>query len=178
MVTILALDISSISTGYCIFNNGSLLKRSCGTINPNPRKQYGERLNVFEKELRDIIIKYNPDQVIIEDIFKGRNILTFKSLAMFRGVAINTIYDELSITPISVMASEARKIIGVKNDKEEVYIFIVKKYKLTDYSFDRDNDITDSIALGLCGYIIQRDDINLKDIRKKKRRKRRKTRDK
>ena len=71
---ILGLDVSSISTGYCIFSNGRLTKSTCGLIQPNPKKSYGERLYTFEVELKKILKKYKPDEVIIEDIFKGRNI--------------------------------------------------------------------------------------------------------
>ena len=129
---ILGLDVSSISTGYCIINNERLSKSKCGLIQPNPRKSYGERLYTFETQLREIILKYKPDEVILEDIFKGRNIKTFKSLAMFRAIAIKTVYEELGIDPISLMASEVRALIGIKNTKEDAYDFIIKKYKLTD----------------------------------------------
>ena len=171
----LGLDVSSISTGYSIMNNGRLSKVSCGIIKTNPRKQYGERLLSFEKQLKDLIRKHKPDNIIIEDIFKGRNIKTFKSLAMFRGIAIKVVYEETGKNPISIMASEARSIIGVKNKKEITFEFIVDKYNLSDYNFEDHNDIVDSIALALSAHIMKKQGIDEKFIhnaRTKKRRKR------
>lgn len=169
---ILGLDIASISTGYCIFNNGRLVKSSCGLIRPNPKKTYGERLLYFESEVRSLIHKHKPDTVIIEDIFKGRNILTFKVLAMFRGVAIKVIFEETNTNPISVMASEARSFIGIKNSKEAAFEFIVNKYNLSDFKFETDNDIVDSIVLGLTAHTMHKKGISEKSLRAARRKKR------
>lgn len=171
---ILAFDISSRSTGYSVFKRDRLLKKSCGIIKLNPKHSHGKRLQHFEQSIKEIIRYHNPDEIIIEDIFKGRNIATFKILSLFRGVAIKAIYDELEKDPTSVMASEARKIVGVKNDKEEAYKFVVEKYNLFDYKFNSHNDITDSIVLGLCGHIMQKNGIDPEQLKKTRKRKRRK----
>lgn len=171
---ILGLDISSISTGYSIMNGGRLSKSKCGLIQPNPRRSYGERLLTFENQLRELIRQHKPDEIIIEDIFKGRSMKTFKSLAMFRAIAIKTIYEEIGRDPISIMASEVRALIGIKNTKEDAYKFIVEKYKLQDYDFESHNDITDSIALALSAHIMKKQGIDAKSIRSSRGKKRRK----
>lgn len=170
---ILAFDVSSMSTGYSVINNGRLLKGSLGMIQPNPRRQYGERLQVFESELKKIIQKHNPDIIVVEDIFKGRNIKTFRSLAMFRGVAIKAIYDETMKDPVIIMASEARSLVGSENKKEKAFEFITSKFKL-DLDFDTQNDIADSIVLALAGHIMDKKGIDAKSIQNTRRKKKRK----
>ena len=172
---ILGLDVSSVRTGHCIINNGRLVKSSCGCLNQDSRKSYGERLYSFEILLRDLIQTHKPDEIIIEDIFKGRSMITFKSLAMFRAIAIKVAYEELGRDPISIMASAARALIGIKNKKEIAYEFIVKKYKLTDYEFDTHNDICDAIVLALTAHTMKKQGINESSLKKLgKRKKRRK----
>jgi len=173
MTKILGLDISISSTGYCIINNGKLLRKSCGLIQPNPKETYGHRLLFLENNIKDVIKKNKPDEVIIEDIFKGRNAKTFKILSMARGVAIKAIYQETGKDPISIMASETRKLIGIKNTKEDAFNFIVKKYKLNDYEFDTHNDITDAMALALAAHTMIKQGIDAKSLRKKSSKKRR-----
>ena len=151
--------------------NGRLIKDSCGCLEPPTKKPYGERLYSFEVLLRDLIQKHKPDEVIIEDIFKGRSVLTFKSLAMFRGIALKVTFEELGKDPISVMASSARALIGVKNKKEIAYEFIVKKYKLTDYEFDTHNDIADAIVLALTAHTMKKQGISESSLKKKRKRK-------
>lgn len=173
MTKILAFDISSVSTGVAVFNKGRLLKSSLTLIQPNPKKQYGERLVHFQDEIRNLIHKHNPDVVTIEDIFRGRNILTFKSLAMFRGVAIKTIYEEMGKDPVNIMAAEARSTIGVGTSKEEAFNAIVKKYTL-QFDFDKDNDIVDAIVLGLATHNLLKQGIDERSLQRTRRKKRRK----
>ena len=62
---ILGLDISSVSTGYCIISNGRVLKSSLGLIQPPTKLTYGERLLTFETELKNIISELNGSIRII-----------------------------------------------------------------------------------------------------------------
>lgn len=174
MTKILGLDISISSTGYCLINNGKLLRNSCGLIQPNPKQSYGQRLLFLEDNIKDIIKKNKPDEIIIEDIFKGRNAKTFKILSMARGVAVKAIYQETGKDPISIMASETRKLIGIKNTKEDAFDFIVKKFKLDDFEFDTHNDMTDAMALALAAHTMIKQGIDAKSIRRTGRKKRRK----
>jgi len=174
MTKILAFDISSVSTGVAVFNKGRLLKSSLSLIQPNPKaKNYGERLAYFETELRHYIQKHKPTVVAIEDIFKGRNMNTFKSLAMFRGVAIKTIYEEMKKDPVSISASEARSTLGIGIAKEEAFAALVEKYSL-DYNFEEHNDIVDAIALGLATHTLLKQGNNERSLQRTRRRKKRK----
>ena len=175
MTKILGLDVSSASTGYCVINNGRLLKSSLGTINPNSKDSYGARLQYFANELIQILRTHKPDKVVMEDIFKGPNAITFKTLAMFRGVCFKVVFGEIGQDPICVMPTEARKLVGVDGvTKEDGFDFIIKKYSLPDYEFETHNDITDSIVLGLAYCEMEKQGLTEKDLRRKKKRRKRK----
>jgi len=145
---ILSFDISSKSTGYSVIRNGKLIKSSLGLVTTNSKYPFGKRLQLFEEELKELIGKHKPDVVVIEDIFKGINVRAFKTLALFRGVAIKAIYDMMDEDPISIMASRARSLVGVKNKKQKAFDYVIKKFGLK-LDFKKDNDIADSIVLGL-----------------------------
>ena len=176
MTKILGLDVSSRSTGHCIINNGRLVKNTVGTINPDSKKSYGERLKYFSEELIKLLKKHRPDKVIMEDIFKGPNIITFKTLAMFRGVCFLAVFGEIGKDPLCLMPTEARKLVGAPGvKKEDGFSFVIEKYSFTDYEFDTHNDQTDAIVLGLAGHEIEKQGIDEKTLgRKKKKRKKRK----
>lgn len=150
MVKILGLDISSVSTGYCIINNGRLLKNAIGTITLNSKLEMGDKLLQFENKVKELIKKYKPNYIIIEDIFRGPNIKTFKTLAMFRGVCFKVVFEETGKNPVSMMPTEARKVVGTTGTKkEDAFDFIIKKYSLASYEFCTHNDVTDAIILAL-----------------------------
>lgn len=176
MAKILGLDISSQRTGVAVINRGRLLKSSFELIEPNPRKSYGERLSFFKNELKRVIAKHQPEHIVIEDIFKGRNLKTFKILAMFRGVAIQTIYEETNQNPVSLMPTDARATLDIGVGKEDAFCAIVEKYKLDEFNFDDHNDIVDAIGLATAVHILIKqghDAKSLQSLRRGKKRKRR-----
>jgi Holliday junction resolvasome RuvABC endonuclease subunit len=175
MSKILALDISSVSTGHCIVHNGRLVKSTLGTISNDPKICLGKKLVRFEEEITKLINKHKPDCIVIEDIFRGPNIKTFKTLAMFRGVCFKVSFSILEKEPISIMPSEARKIVGVDGiTKEDGFDFVVNKYNLVKYDFLTHNDISDSIILALAYYKAQKEGIVIGASKKKRKKKRRK----
>ena len=98
--------------------------------------------------LNHILKKYKPGIVIIEDFFlhqKKPNAVL--SLGIIQGIMLSVLimegYDVKKIHNMSIKAYH-----GCKN-KEQLFNFINKKYNL-GYCFEKDNDITDAIAIALC----------------------------
>ncbi len=177
MTTVLGIDIASRRTGWALINNGRINKKYLGLINIKYNESMGKRLVAFEIALKELIEQYNPDEIVIEDIYKGRNAKTFKILSLFRGVAIKAIYEITGKDPISIMAIQVRKIINITNNKEIVFNTLNDKYKL-DFDFKKHNDIVDAIALCLAGHVMEKQGLSEKDLRSKKKRRKRKKRKK
>lgn len=165
MTTILALDISSTSTGVCIYNEGEILYSEALRLK---QKSHAERLVIFEVALRAIIAQYHPDIIAIEDCWQGANRTTFKVLALYHGVAYKICYEAIRKDPFVIMPSEIRKLIGNRagvellpsrkkrrrrgdnsDSKKRTFDFIINLFKLTSYTFEKNNDQTDAIAVAL-----------------------------
>lgn len=165
MTTVLALDISSASTGICVSKDGELLYNEALRLK---QKSHAERLLVFEVALRAVIAQYKPDSIAIEDCWQGSNRKTFKVLALYHGVAYKICYESLRKDPFVIMPSEVRKIIGGRagvnlmpskkrrarrgdgsDSKKLTFDFIVSLYSLNSYTFEKNNDQTDAIAVAL-----------------------------
>lgn len=157
MTRILSLDISSVSTGYAIFDNDQLIHY--GIIDTSKIKKHSERLFNFEIQLKDIIEKWDPEVIAAEDIYKGRNPKTHKILALYHGITYKLCFQYLESDPSVLYAGEIRSIVGnaynailkkkgVK-DKELTFAFIKDKYSFSSFEFKKHNDITDAIAIGL-----------------------------
>ena len=174
MTLILALDVSSVSTGFALVKDGNIDMDAYGTIAPKKKLQYGARLIYFQDEVRKLIRQHKPDIVAIEEIFKGRNMTTFKSLSMFRGVAVKTIHEEMGKDPVNILAVEARSTLGFSSSKDDAFKEAVKKYKLKNFDFEKDNDIIDAMVLGQAIYELLQQGENEKSLsdagRSKKRR--------
>jgi len=144
-VKILGLDVSTKSTGWFI------TKRSCGVIAPPKEPPFAERLALFRVEIEYLVLKYKPDVVVIEDAYYRPgfgNIHTLKTLVKFAGVAIEVCGTHK--VPVEIItATQARKYCcgPEKLDKKGVFDYFVRKYKLNEWTFEKDNDKTDAMAL-------------------------------
>jgi len=166
---ILGLDLSLNGTGFAILNDGYYI--SSGKICPTKTLPRGQKLSIISSSICDIIEEYLPEEVVIENIFVGRNVNAFKALAMVHGTVINALYKYGFYDGIlnSITASEARNISKSGKTKENVFDFIIEKYKL-NFCFDNDNDRTDAILLSLARHyqLIGKDVIPKKKRKKKK----------
>jgi len=174
MAKILAFDISAICTGVAVVNNGRILKSSFDKIEPSPKMCYGSRLLFFEEAMKKLIEKHNPDEIVIEEIYRGPNAKTFKILSMFRGVALKTIFETTGKDPFNILAVAARSALDIPSKKEGAFDAIVKKHKL-DLDFKNWNDVIDAVALGLAIHTLIKkgaDEKSLRDSGRTKKRKR------
>lgn len=144
---ILALDQSTTTTGYAIFNGDKLI--SYGKIKKNILVDtYEERLYYMLRDISNLIKENNIDFVVYENIQQQRNVETHKKLSgLFYGISL--ICQSLKIPYQYYLALEWRKIIGLKarnrtEAKKKSKEMILEKYgeKVTD-------DESDAILMGL-----------------------------
>lgn len=150
---ILALDVSSSSTGYAVLRKGrwNKSKKSFGFIKVPSKLTLAQRLVYFRNELHTLIRSIKPTFIIIEDVFKGRNIKTMKLLARFNGVAIELSRRLLRKDPLLALAAEVRSLLDCGRKKEEAFTYICNRYNL-DWNFNKMNDVADALCLALYAY--------------------------
>jgi len=150
---ILALDVSSSSTGYAVLRSGRWrnLDKNYGLIKIPTTHSLPKRLVLFRNELHALIKRIKPTHVIIEDVFSGRNAATMKLLARFNGVAIELCRRTLRRDPQVALTATVRAGIGCGRGKRDAFDYISKRYRL-DWSFNKMNDVTDALVLALYGY--------------------------
>ena len=153
---LLALDISSKATGWAVFEDGKLV--DYGVIEIAPKNTWAFRLSVFAEELTSILKSHEPTHVIIEDIYRGPNAMTFKVLAFFHGVAYATINTTCLLEPELIGVLSARSTIGKAAEvtcktKDQAFFIINSTLKL-GLDFKTGNDIADACALAY-GYMLR-----------------------
>jgi Holliday junction resolvasome RuvABC endonuclease subunit len=145
---ILGLDVSSTSTGFCVLKRGRFTKspKDFGVISPDKNLSLGEKLVFFRDSLQRLLEKYKPTKVVIEDVFiRHKSVVVL--LSRFSGVAIE-VCTKAGLEPELLTATEVRAVFGLKNKKELAFQYIVDRYKL-DWTFNKYNDIADSLLLAL-----------------------------
>lgn len=131
MSKLLALDVSTTTTGYVIMDEKlNLLKY--GQFNIADRSltdiQY---TTVITKEVFKLVKEFKNTDLIIEDVFVGFNVANFKTWCRVHG-GVGMSWAVNHNEPHFMMAKEARPRVGLSGNatKIEIQLEVAKKYKL------------------------------------------------
>lgn len=107
---ILALDDSTTTTGWAVFDNEELV--GYGKIEMT-QSSPTERIAALKQWMLSMMVKWNPNRVAIEDIQQQSNVQIFKVLAQLQGVLVNALFESKTDYDIVHVASW-RSYCGVK----------------------------------------------------------------
>ena len=148
---ILALDPSTKSTGWAIYTNDSLT--DYGVISAGSTNLF-HRIDKMIEELNNIIKKYNPTEVAMEDVIPAdvkHNMNVFNALKYLQGYILHTLDDNKIVNYKFYTASEWRSKCGIgtgpgikRGSLKPQDIAFVKKY----FDITVNDDIADAICIG------------------------------
>jgi len=149
----LSLDISSVCTGWSIVSNQNeeIIIIEYGKVE-RLKSSILEYMVVIFDFIIDIIHKYSPEFIFIEDTFL-RNTKTLKSLMEFHGV-VQIAASKSGIKNITkIYPSEIRKLVFNKGNitKKEACEMLEKKFNLKLKT--KGYDISDALSVGIAGFV-------------------------
>lgn len=118
-------------------------------IKTKPHSEFNERLVKIDKDINDIIEKYEPEVLSIEDLFFNTNTKTAIKVAQARGVLILAAkkrgMEVYEYTPLQIKQGVAGYGKATKTQVKNMLKVILNVGKLPSL-----DDITDSIAMAVC----------------------------
>ena len=118
-------------------------------IKTKPHSEFNERLVTIYNEINEIIDKYNPEVLSIEDLFFNTNTKTAIKVAQARGVLILSAkirkMEVYEYTPLQIKQGVAGYGKATKTQVKNMLKVILNIEKLPSL-----DDITDSIAIAVC----------------------------
>jgi crossover junction endodeoxyribonuclease RuvC len=151
-----ALKILGIDPGYAILGFGIIEMKGnkfslidYGTINTDVSMEMPDRLVQIYSGLMEIIEKYKPDEVAIEELFFNQNTKTAMMVSQARGVEIlaiaNSLLETHEYTPLQVKQG----IVGYgRADKKQVQIMVKNILNLLENP--KPDDAADALAIAIC----------------------------
>ena len=151
---ILGLDPGLARTGYGLIeirrNKPRLLKYGC--ISTKSSELHAHRLKTIFNEVKRIISQFNPDVVVLEELFFSKNVKTALKVGEARGVAtlaIGTKGVEIKeFTPLQVKLS----IVGRGHASKPQVQYMVKRLLPELEEIPKPDDAADALAIALCFY--------------------------
>ena len=167
MIT-LALDLSTKSSGWAIFDNQELKDYGCITAGS---ANLFNRIDRMVEGINELFDTYSISRVIIEDVYPEdvhNNQNVFNALKYLQGFVLHTL-DRHSITDIKfLVASEWRKICGIhtgRGVKRESLKPKDKAFVQSQFGISVNDDIADAICIGFAavGGVIKEPQVIIKD---------------
>lgn len=147
---VLSLDISASSTGYA-FSPGAGCSVRYGVIETSSKCSRAHRLEIYRKKLSDLIEKFKPTHVVMEDVYSGPNVKTLVLLSKFAGVTEECCLSCFGIEPHLIHNGTVKAYFKVKN-KEGLFNIVTDILDWVDATFKKSNDMTDAIGQLMCYY--------------------------
>lgn len=148
---ILGIDPGIADTGFGVISvEGSTIKSiAYGSIKTEKNTPFPERLEKLEKELAEIIIKYQPDKSGVEELFFCNNAKTAFSVGQARGVILLTLRKHRipisEFTPLQVKQG----ITGYgKAEKRQIQLMVKNILNLAE--IPKPDDAADALAIAVC----------------------------
>ncbi len=148
---ILGVDPGYALTGYALieYQNNHFKVLDYGIIATKAKSYFPERLLVIERSLEQLIEKYQPQVMAIEELFFSRNTTTAIGTAQARGVAVVTgarhRLPVFEYTPKQVKLA----VTGYGHaDKAQVQQMV--KTILNLEKIPKPDDVADAIAVAIC----------------------------
>ena len=148
---ILGLDPGTATTGWGIIKEENKLPKllAFGCIETAKPNRSLERLKEIAADLEEILEKYQPDEVAVEDLFFFKNLKTAIKVAQARGVLLLLAARKgcavFEYTPLQV--KQALTGYG-RADKMQVQLMVKQILKIK--SIPRPDDAADALAVALC----------------------------
>jgi crossover junction endodeoxyribonuclease RuvC len=148
---ILGIDPGTITMGYGIINSQdsetSLIKY--GALNSPARSSIGERLSFLYANLVEIIARYQPDAIAVEQPFFAKNAKSAFAIGRAQAIAIlaaaNSHIPLQEYTPAEIKQKVAN--YGASS-KEQIQQMVMLQLGLTEIPYP--SDAADALAVALC----------------------------
>lgn len=147
---ILGLDVSTVATGFCIFDSLTECNKplAYGVINPDTELTESEKYYYIAEQIKLLIKIYRPDDISVEDTFYSKDPTVLKKLSRIAGQVQYIWYDLMQKNVNFYMAMTARKSIGLKGTakKEEIVEAVNKFFDMRGRI--KDHNIADAFVVG------------------------------
>jgi len=149
-MVVLGIDPGTRQTGYAVVEaTGDVaLVVDSGAVSASPRYPFHKRLRIIFDGLVDIVERYRPDEIAVEDVFVKKNVRVALKIGHVRGVAL--LVAAMHEVPVGEYSPGAIKQAIVGNgsaSKEQVKFMVTALLKLVDVPGE---DEADALAVALC----------------------------
>ena len=152
----MGIDPGTAVTGYGVVlrrDDGTVSLLECGVIRTSASRPLPLRIREIFESIQEIIQRFDPTAVSVEDVFQGKNVRSALTLGHARGAIL--LAAELQEIPIAEYSPREIKkaVVGTGNaTKDQVAFMVQRQLRLKDPP--RPSDAADGVAAALCHCLV------------------------
>ncbi|MBA7668646.1 Crossover junction endodeoxyribonuclease RuvC [subsurface metagenome] len=153
---VLGVDPGTAATGYGLINTGKNPEMiECDCIYTSSQMEMADRLKIIYQKMGEIIHRFHPKEVAIEQIYFSKNSKTALSIGQARGVIMLAASNE-GIRVFNYSPLEVKQTITGYGRATKHQIQHMVKDLLHLSCVPRSTDSADALAVALCHYYSRR----------------------
>lgn len=148
---VLGVDPGTITSGYGVVTeeNHKLFYVASGGISPSAKHPFPKRLKKIYEELENVIHRYRPQVVVVEDLFVSKNIKSALKLGHSRGVALLAAMNA-GLPVYEYSPAEVKQAVVGNGKAEKKQIQMMVKALLDLPKVPHPADAADALAAAIC----------------------------
>jgi len=148
---VISVDPGLNNTGFGILDyKGSQIKVvAYGLVTPPTKESIPNRLEYLNSHMNDLIDKFNPQSMAIEDSFYSQNVKSAILLGQARGVLLLSAASKGIPSMVYAPKKVKQSVTGTGSATKKQVKYMVEKILNIDKTI-KSLDITDALAIGLC----------------------------
>ena len=148
---ILGIDPGTIAMGYGVVDSrdDEITLVDCGALSTTARSPIGERLSYLYNKLLELISRYQPDAVAIEQPFMAKNAKSALAIGKAQAVAILAATNK-GITTYEYTPAQIKQRVANYGASSKEQIQEMVKLQLGLSQIPQPSDAADALAVALC----------------------------
>jgi len=153
---VLGVDPGTAVTGYGVVvrrGSGTLSLLECGVIRTSSSEALPVRIRQIFEGVQEIILRFRPEGVSVEDVFQGKNVRSALTLGHARGAIL--LAAALRDLPIAEYSPREIKsaVVGTGNATKDQVAYMVQRH-LRLKEPPAPSDAADGVAAALCHHLV------------------------
>lgn len=148
---ILGIDPGYAIVGFGLVESGGTRQKmvACGAINTPAGVRLSARLWQISNDLEELICRFKPDALAIEELYFNNNVTTGIGVAQARGVILMTA-EKMSLPIYEYNPSQVKMAVVGYGKAEKRQVMDMTKRLLGLSAVPKPDDAADAVAIALC----------------------------
>jgi len=147
----LGIDPGTVTMGYGVVESrdDDMALVACGALSIKERSPIGERLSYLYRELLEIIEKYKPDVVAVEQPFVANNVRSAMAIGRAQSIALLAASTR-NIPSYEYTPAQVKQVVASYGASSKEQVQEMVKLQLGLAEVPRPDDAADALAVAIC----------------------------